>query len=327
MTQQKSLTVKRKYDDFRLDRFLKEASFSEKETLLKRSEIQALIQAGKITMNGKKVRPSYRVRVGEIILFSFPRRKAPLKETLPKIPVLFEDTNLLALSKPAGLSMHPRQTGEKGTLIDWLLAYSPAIASIGEDPLRPGLVHRLDRETSGVVVVAKTKEAFLALKKLFQKRKIKKTYLALIYGELKEKKGLFEASLGRIRGSLRRGSPLPTSKREFGGKTREALTEYTLHTSYPHYSFLTLEPKTGRTHQIRVHLSEKGHPIVGDELYRFKKHRKDPLQPPHQLLHAAKLSFSLLGQNYSFEAPLPDYFRETLAFLDGKGVNRYDGKA
>lgn len=153
----------------------------------------------------------------------------------------------------------------------------------------------------------------MALKKLFQERKIQKEYLALVYGTVESPSGIINKPLGRVKGSIRRG--IPEGKREFAGELREAETEYVLHTRYPQYDLLSVKPKTGRTHQIRVHLASLGHPIVGDKLYRFKEHRKDPLLPPFQLLHAENLRFSLFGKKYRFEAPLPDYFQDTLSIL------------
>ena len=125
--------------------------------------------------------------------------------------------------------------------------------------------------------------------------------------------GVIDLPIGRIKGEKKRA--VPAGKRQFGGELRDAVTEYALHTRYTGYDYLSVKPKTGRTHQIRVHLSALGHPIVGDLLYRFKEHRHDPLKPPFQLLHASELRFQLGRQKYHFSAPLPSYFRDTLKML------------
>ncbi|MEP7162936.1 MAG: RluA family pseudouridine synthase [Candidatus Moraniibacteriota bacterium] len=326
MTQQKGLIVKGKYNGSRLDQYLVQAPFVWPKGKPGRVAIQELITLGAIRVNGNKVRPGYRVKPGETVtLEALEKKKSVRRPPLPPIPVLFEDDSLIVIDKPAGLSMHPVRKGQKGTLVDWILKKYPTLKEIGDDPLRPGIVHRLDKESSGIIVLTKTQDAFLALKSLFQGRKVKKEYAALVYGVTREKKGLIELPLGRVRGGIRRGTPV--RKRSFAGEMRPAETEYKLLTAYSQHSLLSLKPKTGRTHQIRVHLASIGNPVVGDLLYRFKIHRKDILSPPHQLLHAKKLSFTLLKGKYAFESELPDYFQRAIQTLDEKKENGYDGKA
>lgn len=290
---------------------------------LARAEAVDLIESGKITVNGEIMkRPSMRMTRG--MLIGWPRQILAQKQSQtkpkvepaaqqPEVVVLAETDDFLVLNKPAGLSMHPVRKGQQYTLTDWLYTRYPQLQGVGEAPERPGMVHRLDKDTSGIVLIAKHNRAFMALKSLFQERVIQKQYLALVYGNLKSPAGTIEVPLGRVKGSIRRGSP--SGRRVFGGELRPALTEYTLHTRYPQYDLLSVEPKTGRTHQIRVHAASLGHPVVGDRLYRFKEHRKNSLSPPHQLLHAESLHFTLFGKKYRFEAPLPGYFRDTLSIL------------
>lgn len=290
---------------------------------LGRAEAVSLIEEGQILVNGEIMhRPSMRVTRG--MLIGWPEelstkehlRTKPGKGQFalpPEAVVLAETDDFLVLNKPAGLSMHPVRKGQQNTLTDWLYTHYPQLRGVGELPERPGMVHRLDKDTSGIVLIAKHNQSFKALKSLFQERSIKKQYRALVYGNLKSPAGTIETPLGRIKGGIRRGGQ--AGNRAFSGELRPAVTQYTLHTRYPQYDLLSVEPKTGRTHQIRVHLASLGHPIVGDRLYRFKEHRKDSLIPPHQLLHAESLHFTLFGKKYHYEAPLPTYFRDSLSVL------------
>lgn len=288
---------------------------------LSRETLKHLITEGHITLDGKVVqKANTRLVLGTRVSWpqnllqtsQSPRQSSP-RESLPKVQVVAETDELLVLNKPAGLAMHPVRPSQKNTLAEWLSTTYPQLVGIGEDKNRPGIVHRLDKDTSGIVLIAKTQKSFMALKSLFQARKIQKEYLALVYGTVKVPSGVIQLPLGRVKGSIKRA--IPEGKRTFGGELREAETEYALHTRYPQYDLLSVKPKTGRTHQIRVHLASLGHPVVGDKLYRFKEHRQDPLAPPFQLLHAAKLQFTLSGKKYRFEAPLPGYFQDTLSIL------------
>lgn len=300
----------------RLDQFLGSRLKS-----LSRRDLQEHIRTGRITLDGAPaLKPHQRLALGQVVSWIEPSLPAATvsgagleNPAFQRLKVIAETPDLLVLNKPAGISMHPARKGQTGTLTDWLSERYPQVASVGENPLRPGMVHRLDKDTSGVVVIAKTDKTFATLKRLFQERAVTKQYLALVYGQVEEPSGVIEAPLGRVRGSIRRA--VPSGKRAFGGELREARTEYALHTRYPQHDLLSVEPKTGRTHQIRVHLATLGHPVVGDRLYRFKGHADDPLQPPHQLLHAAEIRFILFGKKEVFRAPLPDYYADTLQIL------------
>lgn len=292
---------------------------------LSRGRVQQLIVTGGVVVNGTPVqKPNYKLCLGDEVAWD--SRVARIEPSssqdttqafaagfFEKIGVVSENRNFLVLNKPAGLSMHPARVGQSGTLVEWLVGHFPEIEGVGEHKLRPGIVHRLDKDTSGVVLIAKNQRAYLALKALFQTRKISKTYQALVYGHVAMPSGTINNPVGRVRGSVRRATPV--GQRTFGGEVREAVTDYALHTRYPQHDLLLLKPKTGRTHQIRVHLASLGHPIVGDRLYRFKEHRQDPLNPPHQLLHASEVRFTLFGKEEHFQAPLPDYFADTLSLL------------
>lgn len=222
------------------------------------------------------------------------------------INIIYEEEDFLILNKPSGIVVHPDAHHKADTLVDKLLAIRPEIKGVGESKERPGIVHRLDKGTSGVMVVAKNQETFKNLKKLFKERKVKKEYLALVYGRLKEKKGKIDFPIYR--------SPTHSPKREalrdetqrgnIKTKLRSALTYYEVQEEFKDFTLLKVYPKTGRTHQVRVHLAAIGHPVVGDELYKFKN-LKVPQDLKRIFLHAARLSFKLKGTRYEFDAELP----------------------
>jgi 23S rRNA pseudouridine1911/1915/1917 synthase len=234
----------------------------------------------------------------------------------PKI--IYENADFLVVNKPAGLVMHaakvnPKKRIDEGkkaepTLVDWLLAHYSEIKSVGDDPaLRPGIVHRLDKETSGIMLVARNQESFERLKKLFQDHAIHKTYLALVFGVPKNESGTIDAPIGIKNGTLKRS--IRSEK-----MAKPAVTDYRVIKKFAaseenekSFSLLEVKPKTGRTHQIRVHLASIGHPIVGDRLYGPKKAQPD--FATRMMLHATSLEFSdEKGRRFEFEAPPPKDF-------------------
>lgn len=236
-----------------------------------------------------------------------------------EIPIIYEDDNLLAISKPAGLLVHPitkskiksqKSKIREFTLIDWLTQRYPEIKTVGDDPeLRPGIVHRLDRDTSGILLIAKNQPYFEYLKNLFQKREIKKTYLVLVWGHLKNERGVINRPIGIKSGTVKRTV--------FGGKKiQPAETYYRLLKKIGDFSLLEVWPKTGRTHQIRVHLAAIGHPIVGDPIYGRKKINAALPDLKRQFLHAYSLEFNLApGKRIRLAANLPEELREILREL------------
>ena len=221
------------------------------------------------------------------------------------IKIIYESPDYIVVDKPAGILMHKvRIKGgkqrEESTLADWAVARYPEITKVGDDPeARPGIVHRIDKETSGVVVIARNQEYFEYLKNLFGKKNMAKKYLALIYGKLDSNKGVIEKPIGIKSGSIKRTV--------HGGKMpKEAITSYKVIKKYDEYTLLEVSPKTGRTHQIRVHLASIGHPIVGDKLYGGKKEKKSLLGAKRQFLHAAELEFEArAGELVTFASPIP----------------------
>lgn len=230
--------------------------------------------------------------------------------------IIFENQDFLVIEKPAGTLVHSTKHNEK-SLIDWLIKRYPKIVSVGEDKTRPGIVHRLDREASGLLIIAKNQKSFEYFKKLFQEHKIKKGYLALVYGELKEKRGLIDKPIGIVSSSIKRSTAARKMK-----EVKNAITEYEVIKTFEYakekFSFLQVFPKTGRTHQIRVHLASIGHPIVGDKIYGRKKEKiKSRL-----FLHAFLLEFvSLEGSILRLESDLQGDLTKILAEIE-KGSNR-----
>ncbi len=240
------------------------------------------------------------------------------------IPILYEDENMLVINKPAGLVVHPDGKTKEYTLVDWIGEHYPSIVEqgVGEPILqtngerieKPGVVHRIDRETSGILLIAKTQDAFVHLKTQFQNRTIKKTYRAIAHKKFKESSGIIDKPIGRSASDFRKWSA------EYGarGALREAVTEYRVlgegEGEGTPLSYLEVYPLTGRTHQIRVHLKAIGHPLLGDSLYAPKA---PELLGMHRVaLHAYAIRFSdLSGKDVTIEAPLPEDFQRALAQL------------
>jgi 23S rRNA pseudouridine1911/1915/1917 synthase len=226
-----------------------------------------------------------------------------------ELSILFENDDLVAVDKPAGVMTHPDGVGAEETVSDWFAARYPKSANVGEtqrlkdgtEITRPGVVHRLDRDTSGVLVLAKTPEAHAFLKSAFQEREAHKTYLAFVYGVMKEPQGIIDFAIGRSRKDFRLRSAQPKAK----GRMRDAITRYRVLGDIGTHSLLEVMPETGRTHQIRVHLKAVHHPIVGDTLYA-PNHPSD-LGFSRLGLHAAKLDLPTPeGTRLIIEAPLPE---------------------
>jgi 23S rRNA pseudouridine1911/1915/1917 synthase len=225
--------------------------------------------------------------------------------------ILYEDNSLLVINKPAGLVVHSDGKTNEPNLVDWLLSKYPEIKNVGEpgrdsqgkEILRSGIVHRLDRDTSGVMLVCKTNEAFEYLKTQFKNKEIQKTYRAFVFGEIKNDKGVINRPIGRSSTDFRRWS----AQRGARGEMREAVTEYKVLARGKGYSYLEVYPKTGRTHQIRVHLKAVNNPLVSDTLYT--PNRENELGFKRLALHSYKIAFTdLNGEKKEVEAPLPNEF-------------------
>lgn len=225
----------------------------------------------------------------------------------PKI--IYEDKNILVLEKPAGLEVASQIEKDEPTLVDWLVVKYPAVAKVGPDPARPGIVHRLDKNASGLLVVAKNETAFENLSNQFKSRQVEKEYKVLVYGEMSKDEGEIDFPLARAKSGRFAALPLGS---EAG---RAAVTEYEVIKKFRNFSLLKVKIKTGRTHQIRVHLFALGYPVVGDKLYCNKKIKNQPID--RLFLHAAKLGFlGLAGERLEFESGLPEDLTDFLAKLE-----------
>jgi len=220
--------------------------------------------------------------------------------------IIYEDKDIIVIDKPANLTVHPIHSEQKNTLVNELLAYYPEIENIGDDILRPGIVHRLDKDTSGLIVIAKNNKTFEYLKKQFQQRKVEKKYLALVHGKVKDKKGTITKSISLSKKDHKKRSAL------LDNKSKPAWTEYKVIEDFKNYTLLEVYPKTGRTHQIRIHLKSIGHPIVGDKQYKFKR-QISPKKLTRQFLHAEYLKFKMpSGSIMEFKSEFPKDLKNTL---------------
>jgi 23S rRNA pseudouridine1911/1915/1917 synthase len=299
--------------NIRLDKFLVRDFFSNGS----RSEIIRKINCGDILVNQKTVKPNYHLKKADQLVIT--SRKI-LRQIQPnpeiKLQVIFQNNDFLVINKPAGLSVHPVKFIDNQTLVSGLLAQFSEIKNVGDksrdSKLRPGIVHRLDKETSGVILIARNQKTFTTFKKMFRERKIEKQYLSWVYGQLSPREGLIEKALSRSKNYKKQTIAKVNSLR----KSRTAVTYYKVKKVLADFSLVEVAPKTGRTHQIRIHLASLGHPVVGDKLYKApRKLRK--ISAGRQLLHAAKISFSLEGKNFVFQAPLPSDFSHFIKELEG----------
>ena len=271
---------------------------------LSRATAQRLIKAGEVTVNGRPSKPSYRVQVGDEVVVRVPTEMpAPVvPENIP-LDVIYEDDALLVVNKPAGMVVHPAYGHASGTLVNAVLAHCPQIADVG-GPDRAGVVHRLDKDTSGLILIAKDGVTRAALQRQFKRRQVAKTYLALVEGQMQPREGVVEAPVGRDKRQRKKMAVVRSG--------REARTLYRAIEYFADHTLLEVRPHTGRTHQVRVHLSWLGYPIVGDAVYG--RHRQRLLRGRH-FLHAARIRFShpATSEEVEFEATLPP---ELAAVLD-----------
>lgn len=281
-----------------------------------RSQAHKLIEKGLVTVMGQKKKPSYQLEKGqeiEVIFEEETRAGFPEPEKI-ELNILYEDEHLLVVNKASGMVVHPGAGRARGTLVNALLHHCPSLPSMGS-PLRPGIVHRLDKETSGALVVAKTDEAYRELTNQLARRTLSRIYLALVFGEIEAPEGVIDEPLGRSQKDRKKMAVVH-------GKGRAAYTSYKVIEKFHGFTLLKVQLGTGRTHQIRVHLSFLGHPVVGDAKYGRKGAFARSLSPEvisalkafkGHALHAYQLSFlhPHTRQTLCIEAPLP----EEISFL------------
>ncbi len=280
-----------------------------------RSQWQQMIRDGRVMVGGAPARASLRLEGGEQVIASLPEvaETELVAEDIP-LDILYEDADLLAVNKPAGMVVHPAPGHSAGTLVNAVLGYCPDLEGVGGER-RPGIVHRLDRDTSGVIVVAKNDRALRRLQEQFKRRSVQKRYLALVDGLIQPPQAVIDAPVGRDPRYRQKMAVIPPGS---SARSRRAQTFYRLERAYHQHSLVRAEPRTGRTHQIRVHLAFAGYPIVGDTIYG---RRKPTLPLERHFLHAASLTFRRPSDDaeITVEAPLPEELAALLAALEQDG--------
>ncbi len=286
---------------------------------LSRAQIQRLIREGRVAVNGRRVKAGHLLRPGEAVVVEIPEPQ-PLKLEPEAIPlsILHEDESVIVIDKPTGMVVHPAAGNWKGTLVHALLAHAPTFRDLGGE--RPGIVHRLDKGTSGVLVVAKTSQAHEALARQFKAHTVTRKYLALALGDARDAAGSIRTPIGRH----------VADRKKMGVRTRkgrEAVTHYRVLERYGDAMLLEVRLETGRTHQVRVHLAHIGHPVLGDRVYggtRAMQLRGERIE--RVMLHAAVLGFThpATGEYREFTSPPPEAFQEMLEEL--RNISPVEGK-
>lgn len=312
------LRIRRKLPGRRLDKYL-----HGRYPHLSRAAIQRLIRQGAITVNGHPAKPSYEMRGGDVIEMIIPEPEPP--EVIPQdipLEILYEDEHMLAINKDTGIICHPAHPEQTGTVVNALAFYASQL-SHGQDPFRPGIVHRLDRNTTGVMLIAKADEAHWRLALQFERRTVQKTYLAVVAGELNLDGDIIDAPIG-VHPVVREKFSVMVSENRINIAKR-AVTNYEVAERFRGFTLVKLWPKTGRTHQLRVHMSYIGHPMVGDSMYGgspVSEHSLtgDGSETPfltHQALHAWRIEFQhpITEQSMEIEAPFRPRFKKLMRLL------------
>ena len=293
----------------RLDMYI-----SSKDEELTRTSAQRLIEQGDILVNNKKVKVAYKVSEGDIIAVEkqMPKEIEIKAQNIP-VDIVYEDDDIIVVNKPKGMVVHPANGNPDGTLVNAILAMcKDSLSGIGGE-IRPGIVHRLDKDTSGLLIVAKNDEAHMNMSKQIQERKVTKKYIALVRGVVAEDEATIDLPIAR--------STKDRKKMAVDPKGKNAVTHFKVLKRYDNYTLLELKIDTGRTHQIRVHMSYIGHPVVGDEVY---SNGKNEFGVQGQMLHARYLQFKhpITGKELSLEAPIPEYFEDVLEKLKNREIDK-----
>ena len=304
----KELVVKDNNQKKRLDSYIVE----ELEDL-SRTTVKRLIDEEKILVNGKKQKSSYKPEMGDVISIDMPEaREIKLEAQNIPVPVIYEDNDIIVVNKPKGMVVHPANGNPDGTLVNAILAMCKnSLSGIGGE-IRPGIVHRLDKDTSGLLIVAKNDTAHIKMSKQIQDRKVTKKYIALVKGVIAENEATIDLPIARSTKDRKKMGVDPNGK--------NAITHFKVLKRYDKYTLLELKIDTGRTHQIRVHMSYRGHPVVGDSVYSNGKNEFDI---EGQMLHARYLEFKhpITGEELKLEAPIPEYFESILKKLENREIH------
>ena len=292
-----------KEDEIRLDK-----AIAELDPDISRMTVQKLIEDDKILVNGKKEKASYKVKINDKIIIEFEKPKeSKLKAEEIPLNVIYEDNDIIIINKEKGMVVHPGNGNPDGTLANAIMARcKDSLSGIGGE-IRPGIVHRIDKDTSGIIIVAKNDKAHLNISEQIKEHKTTKTYLALVRGRVKENEATIDMPIGR--------SKKDRKKMAVDKDGKKAVTHFKVLKRYSDCTLLEVVIETGRTHQIRVHLSEIGYPIIGDYTYSNGKNRFDV---EGQMLHAYKIKFKhpTTNEEVEYTAELPKYFKDILEKLD-----------
>ena len=299
----KEFRIKEEQQNIRLDKII-----SELEQAISRTSIQRMIEEGYILINGNKVKTSYKVVEGDSVTIQEekPQETDLVPQNIP-LSIIYEDDDILIINKEKGMVVHPGAGNPDGTLVNAIMAKcKDSLSGIG-GKIRPGVVHRIDKDTSGLVIIAKNDKTHIDISEQIKNREVEKTYLALVRGNIKENEAVINMPIGR--------STKDRKKMAVDKKGKEAITEFKVLKRFDGFTYIEVKIKTGRTHQIRVHMAEIGYSIVGDEVY---SNGRNPFNVKGQMLHAAKLGFihPTTKEKVIFEAPLPEYFEEILKLLE-----------
>lgn len=280
-----------------------DAWLSQQDDTRSRTAFQKLIKEGGVLVNDKKPKAHLVVKEGDVIKVEGASKKKDAGEgiEIPEVRVIDETPDFLVIEKPSGLLVHPAPSQKTSTLVDFLVKHDPKIKKVGDAKERPGIVHRLDREASGLMVVAKTKKMFENLKKQFQVHDIAKEYLALVYGKVVKDFDTIKTAIGRKKGHARMSA---RAKAQEGDK--EAVSHFDVLQRFPQATLVKVRTETGRMHQVRVHMKSIGHSLVGDTLYGTPKQETTSLRKVRLFLHAAALGFTdLEGKRREYRSELP----------------------
>ncbi len=306
------MSLKKYLIDSELAQMRLDKAIAQKENDLSRATIQRLMEEEKILVNGKKVKASYKTQLqDEITILADPPKEIELKAENIPLDIVYEDNDILVVNKQKGLVVHPGNGNLNGTLVNAVMAYcKDSLSGIG-GKIRPGIVHRIDKDTSGLLIIAKNDKAHVKVSEQIKNHEVKKTYIALVRGRMKENKATIDMPIAR---SDRERTKMAVSKR---GK--HAVTHLTVIEKFENFTLIEVVIETGRTHQIRVHLAEIGYPILGDYVY---SNGKNPFGVEGQMLHSSKLEFihPVTGQSMKLEAKLPAYFEKILRQLEKEDV-------
>ena len=301
------LTVSPEDAGVRIDKYL-----AEQLPDITRSYLQKLLKDGSVQMNGKPVKASTKTAAGAVIALTIPEPEEPeiLPENIP-LDILYEDSDVILINKPKNMVVHPAAGHYTGTLVNALMYHCRGDLSGINGVLRPGIVHRIDKDTTGVLIVCKNDRAHNALAEQLKEHSITRKYRAIVCGNLKEDEGTVDAPLGRHPQDRKKMAIVRS-----GGK--RAVTHYRVLERFGNYTYIECRLETGRTHQIRVHMASLGHPLLGDEIYG---RAKSPFKLEGQTLHAMVLGFihPTTGEYMEFEAPLPEYFEKLVEKLRKSG--------